>query len=379
MAVIALLQGKRVICLGQNYKQVCEVLMSECKNRLYEILKPDEFQIHRGLMKITYKTGVIYFASYETPDAIRGYSEISLAILDEAALADPEIMTVLPFCMRGQGIVPKIVMISTPRSQNWLTRFVRDNNVTTLVATTKDNKYITDEQIALMRKSCISETAWQREYFGIEVDDDSSGILFTPELLMEAPSYGTCVAIGVDCSGLGKDNNCIVVRRGNQVIRIIRKTIATAKDLYYEIRSIVREFGIRYISHICIDMAYGQGLYELLMETELSSLTYLVPFGAASEDPAYMNKRAEMYVNSKKYIAEHGISGLDDAIKNELDATKYELNSRDKVQLIRKEDIKASIGHSPDSADAFVLTFAENDMPRGIIEERKARQHSYME
>ena len=78
MAVIALLEGKRVICLGQNFKAVSEVLMQECTNRLYEILKPEEFQIHKGMMKITYKNGVIYFASYETPDAIRGYWRIQI-------------------------------------------------------------------------------------------------------------------------------------------------------------------------------------------------------------------------------------------------------------------------------------------------------------
>lgn len=378
MAVIALLKGKRVICLGQNYKQVCEVLMSECINRLYEILKPDEFQVHKGLMKITYKTGIIYFASYETPDAIRGYTEISLAILDEAALADQEIMTVLPFCMRGQGIVPKIVMISTPRSSNWLTRFVRENNVKTLSATTKDNKFISEDQIALMRKSCISENAWQREFFGIEVDDDNSGVLFTTELLQDAPLYGKCVSIGIDCSGLGRDSNCIVVRVGNKVAKVIRKTLCTAKDLYSEIKAVVREYGTNLISDICIDMAYGQALYELLMETDLKSFTYLIPFGGGAEDPAYANKRAEMYVNAKRYIVEHGINGLDDDLKNELMATKYELNSHDKVQLIKKDEIKLAIGHSPDSGDAFALTFAMNDMPRGVISDRRERQQLYM-
>lgn len=378
MAVIALLEGKRVICLGQNYKQVCEVLMSECINRLYEILKPEDFNVHKGMMKITYKRGVIYFASYETPDAIRGYTEISLAILDEAALADPEIMTVLPFCMRGQNIVPKIVMISTPRSMNWLTRFVRDNNVKTLVATTKDNKFISEEQIALMRKSCLSETAWQREFFGIEVDDDNSGVLFTHELLDPAPLYGHCISIGVDCSGLGRDNNCIVVRQGNKVIKIIRKVIASAKDLYSEIKSIVKEYGASNFSSISLDMAYGQALYELLMDTDLKSLTYLIPFGGGAEDPAYANKRAEMYVNAKRYIAEHGISGLDEDLTNELMATKYELNAHDKVQLIKKDDIKMAIGRSPDSGDAFALTFAMPDMPRGVISDRRNRQQMYM-
>lgn len=380
IAVLALLKGQRVLIMAQDYRALTEVIMAECIQRLYEILKPNQFEVHRVSMKITYgKTGVIYFSSYSNMDSVRGFSKIQLSILDEVCLAPPNLFEVLAYCQRDLDEDPRIVMCSTPRPANWVTSFVKDRNIKVITAKTSDNKKIKQAEIELMKKTCLSEAQWLREFEGVECEDNNSGILFTDELLEDAPANGHCIAIGCDLSGFGKDLNCIVVRKGNQVVKIIRKEIATAKDLYHDIRSIVHEYGIDHVSHIAIDMAYGQGLYELLMESEYQSFTYLVPFGSAAEDPAYLNKRAEMYVAAKRFITDNGISGIDSTMKEELKATRYELTNHDKVKLIDKDEIKLILKRSPDSADSFALTFAQPDMPRGVMLQRKARQASFMD
>ena len=380
IAVIALLKGQRVLIMAQDYRALTEVIMAECIQRLYEILPPDAFEVHKVSMKITYgATGVIYFSSYSNMDSVRGFSKIQLSILDEVCLAPPNLYEVLAYCQRNLEEPPRIIMCSTPRPANWVTAFIKDRNVRVISARTSDNKLIKPEEIALMKKTCLSEEQWLREFEGVECEDNNSGILFTDELLENAPNSGTCLAIGVDCAGYGKDCNCIVVRKGNAIVKVIRKTIASAKDLFADIKMIIHEYGASNFSHIAIDMAYGQGLYELLMDSEYKTFTYLIPFGGAAEDPAYLNKRAEMYVAAKRYISEHGISGIDDQMKEELKSTRYELSPHDKVQLIKKEDIRLILKRSPDSADAFALTFSMADMPRGIIMERKARQSVYMD
>ena len=380
IAVIALLKGQRVLIMAQDYRALTEVIMAECIQRLYEILPPEAFEVHKVSMKITYgATGVIYFSSYSNMDSVRGFSKIQLSILDEVCLAPPNLYEVLAYCQRNLEEPPRIIMCSTPRPANWVTAFIKDRNVRVISARTSDNKLIKPEEIALMKKTCLSEEQWLREFEGVECEDNNSGILFTDELLENAPNNGTCLAIGVDCAGYGKDCNCIVVRKGNSIVKVIRKTIASAKDLFADIKMIIHEYGASNFSHIAIDMAYGQGLYELLMDSEYKTFTYLIPFGGAAEDPAYLNKRAEMYVAAKRYISEHGISGIDDQMKEELKSTRYELSPHDKVQLIKKEDIRLILKRSPDSADAFALTFSMADMPRGIVMERKARQSVYMD
>lgn len=379
MAVLALLKGERVICLGPSFRQVTEVLFSECINRLYEFLKPGDFEIHRVAMKLCYKQGIIYFASYENLDNLRGFTKISLAICDEVALAEPEMLNILPFCMRDTGVKTRQIWLSTPRSMSWVTSYVKENNIRVISATTRDNTRITEQEIELMRKSCISETAWQREFYGIPVDDENSGLIFSEELLEPAPQSGTCITIGIDCSGLGRDTNCIVLRRGNKIEKIERIGIATAKTIYSIIRNWVHEYGLHNLSAINIDQAFGLGLNELLAETDLAPYVNLVPFGGAPEDKAYLNIRAEIYLKAKKFIVEHGISGLDDTLREELKATRYIMSNHDRIQIIPKDDIRLILKRSPDSADGLALTFYTEDRPRGLLTERKARQQTYMD
>lgn len=379
MAVLALLKGERVICLGPSFRQVTEVLFSECVNRLYEILKPGQFEVHKVSMKICYKKGIIYFASYENLDNLRGFTKISLAICDEVALAEPEMLNILPFCMRDTGVKTRQIWLSTPRSMSWVTSYVKEHNVKVISATTRDNTRITEQEIELMRKSCISETAWQREFYGIPVDDESSGLIFSDELLEEAPKEGNCVTIGIDCSGLGRDTNCMILRKGNHIEKIERIGLAMAKDLFAIIKKWIHEYGMHNLSAINIDQAFGLGLNEILMDSDYKSFVNLVPFGGAPEDKAYLNQRAEIYLKAKKYIAEHGISGLDEPLREELKTTRYVMSNHDRIQLIPKDDIRLILKRSPDSADAFALTFYSSDQPRGLVLERKGRQASFMD
>ena len=379
MAVLALLKGQRVICLGPSFRQVTEVLFAECVNRLYEILKPGQFEIHKVSMKIVYKNGVIYFASYENIDNLRGFTKISLAICDEIALATPELLQVLPFCQRDTGGQTRQIWLSTPRSMNWVTAYVKENNIKVITATTRDNPNISEQEIELMRKSCLSETAWQREFLGIECDDENSGLIFTDEILSEAPQAGQCITIGVDCAGLGKDCNCLVLRRGNKIEKIHRVAVATSKDLFYIIRNWIHEYGGSNLSAINIDQAFGLGLNEVLMETEYAKFVNLVPFGGAPEDKAYLNMRAEIYLKAKRYVCDHGICGIDEIMREELKATRYIMSNHDRIQLIPKDDIRLILKRSPDSADAFALTFFSDDMPRGLVEQRRRSQHAFMD
>jgi 3-dehydroquinate dehydratase len=114
------------------------------------------------------------------------------------------------------------------------------------------------------------------------------------------------------------------------------------------------------------------------MDSEYKSLVNLVPFGGAPEDKAYLNARAEIYLKAKRYIVDHGISGLDEQLREELKATRYIMSNHDRIQLIPKDDIRLILKRSPDSADAFALSFYTDDQPRGLLLERTTRQCQFM-
>lgn len=68
-AILALLQGERVLLIGTNYKQLKNTLFAEVIKRFREIdLEP---KISYGEMSIKYGNGQLFGATYENLDAVR--------------------------------------------------------------------------------------------------------------------------------------------------------------------------------------------------------------------------------------------------------------------------------------------------------------------
>ena len=379
LAVISLLKGKRTLAIAQTGQAIREVLVPEILARLNEII-PGKFKFNQTSNKIVFGKGIIYLGSYESLESLRGYTRISLIILDEAALAPPNIFEVVAFCMRDCDEQPKIRMMSTPRSANWLTEYVKKNNIPVITAKTSDNKRITEKEIELMKKASIDENSWRREFYGDEIDDENAGVLFTSNLLTSSPKFlrrnNDGYAIGIDCSGLGKDSNVIVIRNQNEILDIVEKKIASNSELCSIVRGLIMTHGKGNLSHIAIDEAYGLDLHERLSDAGITAI--IVPFGGKAKNPAYANQRAEMYINLKKGIEEYGLKGINDELYRELQATKYILNNNGKIQLIPKDEIKLNIGRSPDIADALALTYTQDIIPLGLIEADREIQNRYM-
>ncbi len=379
LAVMSLLKGKRTLAIAQTSQAIREVLVPEILARLNEII-PGKFKFNQTSNKIVFGSGIIYLGSYESLESLRGYTRISLIILDEAALAPPNIFEVVAFCMRDCDEEPKIRMMSTPRSANWLTEYVKKNSIPVITAKTSDNKRITQQEIELMKKAAIDENSWRREFYGDEIDDENAGVLFTSRLLTSAPKFlrrnNDGYAIGIDCSGLGKDSNVIVVRNQNEILDIVEKKVASNSELCSIVRGLILTHGKKNLSHVAIDEAYGLDLHERLSDAGINAS--IVPFGGKAKNTAYANQRAEMYINLKKGIEEYGLKGMTDELHRELQATKYILNNNGKIQLIPKDEIKLNIGRSPDIADALALTYIQEIIPLGLIESERELQNRYM-
>lgn len=374
LCALRLVGGKRIVCLSQTSRQSREVMWVEIIKQLDKIV-PGRYKANTGAQKITFgKTGVIYFASYESLETLRGFTQIALTVCDEACLAPADLFSVVSFCMRDlpPGVSGQIIMLSTPRADNWVTSFCREQNVTIINAKTSDNKRISLEEIELMRKTCLDENQWKREFYGEECDDGSEGTLFSNDVLRDCEQVKDNTqkgyAIGIDCSGLGVDNNVIVVRSINKIKKVVKKRTATAAEMCGIVKGLIEEFGRGDLSHIAIDEAYGLDLYNRLKEAGYNA--QVVPFGGKASESVYLNNRAEMYCTMKKQFEEFGMIGLNEDMKRELNATRYILSNSNKIQIIPKSEIKLIVGHSPDTADALALTYTQPIVPRAITEYR---------
>jgi phage terminase large subunit len=83
-----------------------------------------------------------------------------------------------------------------------------------------------------------------------------------------------------------------------------------------------------------------------------------VHFSAEPNDRRYANKRAEMYYLAVEWIREGGALPEEPELLRDLCATNYTF-AKDRILLQPKDQIKATLGHSPDHGDGFALTFAQ--------------------
>lgn len=179
---------------------------------------------------------------------------------------------------------------------------------------------------------------------------------------------GSRLILGIDPARIN-DNIAMVWRRGQNVEKIVcfkppcgddRKT---ADEFIWE--RIAREIRNLFPDDIYVDVGgIGGNVPYILRSLGINTYIHEVYFNQSPENKnAYHDKRAEMYAYAKAWF-KHGvyIPNNEDFIK-ELRMIKYNPNSP-KFRLVEKDEIKKSLKHSPDIADAFALTFPyEEDIP----------------
>lgn len=359
LAAKSLLEGKNVFLFAQTFAALKDNLMKETKKRLLEMLG-DRFKYNGNAMTIEFNGKTIFGFSYENIEATRGYTDISVAIFDEAALAPSNIIETCVPCLRGEGIIPQLYFTTTPRANSWLTRYIKDHDVEIIRATTFDNTHLSKESIDLMKASITNEDMIRQELYGEEIELVANAIVQLKDFskVINKSLDPKLYYIGIDMSGTGGDTSCVVIRNSQQILYKKQWSTVRNSDVAAWIEARINELGIRNLVKIRCDMAYGSGVIELL---ERKYDAELVSFAGKPEQEEYANNRAAMYFKLAQAIRD-GFFIDDDTIKEELTNITYQLNNRDKLLLDGKDILRDIIGRSPDSSDALALTFLEDDL-----------------
>ena len=162
--------------------------------------------------------------------------------------------------------------------------------------------------------------------------------------------------LGVDVARFGGDASVICRRQGLQVWP------------FTKYRNIDGVQGAGVVARIWRDWQAdacfldGTGGWATSWEDQLRRMRYSpvsIPFSAQAHDPGkFFKKRTEMYWDAIEWIKRGGALPNDPELLAQLTQTTYSFKG-DKIILEDKDMIKVKLGYSPDSADAFVLTFAE--------------------
>jgi hypothetical protein len=171
--------------------------------------------------------------------------------------------------------------------------------------------------------------------------------------------------LGVDPAEYGDDDSALTERIGRKV----PWTRAFSKKGTMELAGIVGKLAMdaikagRPYDAINVDVTgVGTGVADRLIEQGILNVNRVHFGGKAYEDDKYVNRRAECWGRAHDWIVDvpNQIAD-DDVLQTELCSVSYSYDSSRRMVMESKEHMKKQRGlPSPDKADSFVLTFAEN-------------------
>ena len=164
--------------------------------------------------------------------------------------------------------------------------------------------------------------------------------------------------ISVDPAYTGGDETVIGLRQGN-MFKVLARYPKNDDD--FTMAGYVAKFeDEEKADAVFVDFGYGTGIVS--GGKQLGRKWILVPFGGESGDPAYLNKRAEMWGKMKEWLRDGGTIPDDPVLAGELVGPEYYVKatggSAGKIVLESKEDMKRRGLSSPNRADCLALTFA---------------------
>ena len=263
LAVLKAMQGERVILFAQNWTSLTNCLMKECYYRIIELGQKIQ-KITGSNFKINYKytqtkidfpdtLGVIYGATYPAEESIRGYTQISTLILDEAALSKPDILNVAQPAMRAlpEGQHPRTYAITTPKAGSWFNKFVlekienKPNTIELIQAKTTDNTRISEEEYDNYAGNFTNESFIKQELMGEILNLQAAnsilaGITFKKDYKQDKMPDSGQLVIGIDGSGYGKDKTVITYRIGKNYKQVLYDTL-TGMDCRNEVKAMLNK------------------------------------------------------------------------------------------------------------------------------------------
>jgi hypothetical protein len=188
-----------------------------------------------------------------------------------------------------------------------------------------------------------------KQFIGEDLVEAARGRHLTKRQYEFAPRIITC-----DPAWEGDDELVIAMRQGLafEILKVIPKN-----DNDVEIANLIAFYEDKYKADgVIIDMGYGTGIYSAGVTMGRDWL--LVAFGGASPEPGYLNMRAYMYGQAKKWLQAGGAIPDDDDLCFELCAPETVPRFDGIIQLESKKDLKKRKIPSGNRADSLIISFA---------------------
>lgn len=170
--------------------------------------------------------------------------------------------------------------------------------------------------------------------------------------------------IGCDPAWEGDDRSTIFYRQG-LFSKILFKGIGVEPE---KLGTLIAQYEDElHTDATFIDRGGGAGVIVYLRGIGRNPIP--VNFGSSSTDPAYFNKRAQMWGGIKDWLILGGTLPDEQEMLDDLIGPEYQRRNDGSIQLERKKDMKKRGIASPDLGDGLALTFAAPVHRKTPIEE----------
>ena len=178
--------------------------------------------------------------------------------------------------------------------------------------------------------------------------------------------------MGIDPSGEGNDTTRWVIRDKFQAKIVGKEKISNPKSIAQKTLTLMLQHGVK-ARDVWVDN-FGVGA-EVTKELALAgeNCNGINVGDKAKDSDTYINKRAEIYIRSKKWVQSGGKFQNDKEFE-ELTLIRFRRGLSGRVQIKSKQDMKKDGVKSPNCADAFSLTFCEDDFDEMISRKKVKKQ-----
>ncbi len=357
-------------------------------------LPPYTFNYNEQQGEITFWNGsaihlkdLAYYPSDPEYDSL-GSTEYSGAVIDEAnqvRAKAKEIITVrIRYRLDEFGLAPKLLMTCNP-AKNWVySEFYKPNRDGKLdewkafiQALPTDNPYLAPATLESMRRIKDKATKERLLFGNWEYDDDPLALfdatalydLFTNSFLQETPKH----YISCDAARKGRDLCVIMVWEGNKVVHITSYAVSLLPRIEEEIERLRQIYSIPRSQVIVDEDGIGGGVVDHLPGIKGFTANAAPIQDSTKRDDAAVDTDKEYKLNYDKLktqcyhlLADKVNAGLisipiaspeeQQSIIEELEQVKSKNADKDaKIQIVTKEEMKESLGRSPDYADCMMM------------------------
>lgn len=365
-------------------KQAKAIAWSRLKQRVEGMRQFGMVEINESELSVTFKHNgaVIRIFGADNPDAMRGV-RLDGCVIDEVAQIKPEVWndTLQPALSDRKGWA---LFIGTPQGVNLFSElYFRAGGLPDWHAaryTVYDTNAIDKDEVERLKRD-MAETSFAREYlcdFSAAGDDQLISLSDVEAackrvILPDQINFAAKV-IGIDPARFGDDRSVIFKRQGLAAFDPLVFRGIDNMDLAARVARVIEDWKP---DAVFCDAGNGSGVIDRLRQLGYDVIE--VHFGGKATQPAYLNKRAEMWFELREWLKLGGaIPNIVD-LKQDLAAPVYWFDAAGRIQLEPKDEIKKRGLPSPDLGDALAVTFAQPVHKREMIDQYRRSDRRRMD